>query len=429
MPDQKRYVVLTGAGAARPFGGPSTPEITCEIVEDSLFKARDGRTLGKYLVDRLSDDMDEDQANFETMIEIAEELRFRTYDCDDRRNGEPQFPSSLIYALEEDFDCDVLNFNLIYDEGENYYYSNGQHVAKKFSESNWFFFDRLVRHWMKIIIQRVKKYAVSCAGRPLSEKYRAFLECLQEEGTLRHYTLNYDRLVPEITSEEVFDGFGEVHDDSDVEAYRIRQPNRVRFDGDTDCAYNLHGSIFFKKRGCTDTPEIDSQRSRWVCTPEKVNLSPGFYDSDSDRRRHAMHITTGLRKPSRMLTLSNRPFYQRFGLDCADADVFIIVGYSFSDHHVNELIQERVESGEAEVWYVGHNTGLESNPWMNMDQFFIDSQTPSLPEVWGPSRPSSRISESVRREGKWFRNESNLYSLYFDGFGTFLREEDWEQVL
>jgi len=429
MPDQKRYVVLTGAGAAIPFGGPTTREITCDIVGDSMFKAKDGRTLGKYLVDRISDEMYEDQANFETLIEIAEELRFRASEIDPNIGGDPQFPSSMIYDLDSEFWRDVLSFEEIYDKRQGGYLSGGDPVALDFPNIYWFFFDVLIKKWMNIVIQRVSDYSTSCSDQRLAQKYQIFLGHLQEEGTLRHYTLNYDRMVPEITSEEVFDGFGELREDSDGDDYRIRRPNRIRCDGTTDCAYNLHGSVFFRERSCTDTPEIDSRRSRWVCTPDKVNASIGSSRSDSDERRPPMHITTGLRKPSRMLTLPNRPFYQRFGLDCADADVFIIVGYSFSDHHVNELIQERVELGEAEVWYVGHNTEFEGNPWMDMDQFFIDSQTPSLPEVWEPSRPSSRISDGIRKEGKWFRNESNLYSLYFDGFGDFLRQEDWRLLV
>lgn len=335
----------------------------------------------------------------------------------------------MIYDLEEDFKCDVLDFGSIYNPKENFYCSSIGRVAKRYSDSNYLFFDKIVNRWMRIVTRSVKEYAVSSAGSPLSKQYRVFLERLQEKGALRHYTLNYDRLVPEITSEEVFDGFGELREDSDGDAYRIRQSNRIRFDETTDCAYNLHGSIFFKRRGCINAPEIDSRRSRWVCTPGKVNCSPGFYEPDEDKRRHPMHITTGLRKPNRMLTLPNRPFYQRFGLDCADADVFIIIGYSFSDSHVNELIQERVEPGEAEVWYIDHDPELRNESWNDMRRFFRDNRTPDLPEVWMSSKPCNRISDSIRKEGKWFRNEINLYSLYFDGFGTFLREEDWDAVL
>ena len=131
MPDQKRYVVLTGAGAARPFGGPSTKEITCDIVGDSLFKTQDGRTLGKYLMDRIEEKMGEDQANFETLIEIAEELRFRNYERDEDIGEEPKFPSSITYELEGDLESDVLNFDSIYNKRKEYYYSNGKPVAKR----------------------------------------------------------------------------------------------------------------------------------------------------------------------------------------------------------------------------------------------------------------------------------------------------------
>ena len=48
-----RIVILTGAGSAIPWDGPKSKFLTDKIILDNTFKAKDGRTLGKWIHDRI----------------------------------------------------------------------------------------------------------------------------------------------------------------------------------------------------------------------------------------------------------------------------------------------------------------------------------------------------------------------------------------
>src|SRR5690349_90019 len=79
---KKKIVILTGAGADLPWGGPSTTELTKAILNDRKFLNASGKRFGRLLYDTLSKPYSSDEyahpsapvPNFESILNLIEYL-------------------------------------------------------------------------------------------------------------------------------------------------------------------------------------------------------------------------------------------------------------------------------------------------------------------------------------------------------------------
>jgi hypothetical protein len=71
---ESQIVVLLGAGAASAWGGILSEELKEKIIENDTYKAPDGKTIGKYLMDILDGFYGADNTNFETFLAALEEI-------------------------------------------------------------------------------------------------------------------------------------------------------------------------------------------------------------------------------------------------------------------------------------------------------------------------------------------------------------------
>lgn len=156
---------------------------------------------------------------------------------------------------------------------------------------------------------------------------------------MRLYTLNYDRLFKEVLLEEginCFEGFIPNHEEDYYES--IPDIKKIISDFNSNVHYNLHGC------------------SSWHITDENVNQLPGyqyyltpFEQLDFNRTNpsvqiekgsHVMltNIISGFQKVQCTSVSPFRQMISSFDRDCIEADKMFIIGYSFGDQHINDII-------------------------------------------------------------------------------------------
>src|ERR1035437_6742743 len=101
----KRLLVLSGAGAAVPWGAPTTSAITTRITSDLVFTTADGKPLGLYLMNKLQAFYYKEPhlINFETLLNCIEDLY--SFFASKYRSGINKYRSNkpIFFDLKDDF--------------------------------------------------------------------------------------------------------------------------------------------------------------------------------------------------------------------------------------------------------------------------------------------------------------------------------------
>lgn len=341
-----RNVVLFGAGAAIPWNGPSTNYITKIFLNEEISGSRHCdyrplRLIHDFLIYKFRQKKDyyAGFVNFEDLINVVEELIL--YYSDRSKMSRDYIPS--IFKLSQELESDLSTFY----RGENpfnfwkvvlndilrtvtslvneysYHYSgsdskifptNGSHCEKEKSDgrialNGWF------KSWA---------HSLAVSG-----------------GTIRAYTLNYDRLFKELfqwaLEAEVFEGV----DNLDKSFFNLRS---ILKDRDVHCHYNLHGSIYwhpFEK----SQHELNDWRFKLDKVPYWLSDHPEMPLITIEQGRSFLlsNIVAGYRKSQRTLTPPFKQINTSFEIDCCDGDNLYLIGYSFSDQHINSCVRSYID--------------------------------------------------------------------------------------
>jgi hypothetical protein len=299
----RRVVYLLGAGAMIDFDGPKTCELTgiCADIlkkhhcESILFSLDATYGKGNY--------------NFETIIASIE------------------FLMDWAVAHERQGYISVDNTNVI--------------VSIMCSKYQSFNSDQLLLIYEELInciIERVSKYDYNFSHKPEHNVLKCFFKNDFEKKIIKIYSLNYDRLIPHLFGNSINDG---TMCSSDFFSYNLKQ-----FINYKQSYFNLHGSIYLKK-------EIDqtvlSYKVRQCGIPQSLTYVLEQEGGSPNDRKIFSPIIAGYSKSQRML---GEPF--NFGLgvfmeDCSLCDELIIVGYSFSDPHINSIIRNYSKFGNIDI--------------------------------------------------------------------------------
>jgi hypothetical protein len=220
---KKRSVFLFGAGAAISWKGPFTSEIT-QLIRESGFKTNDGTRITEFIYQTLiSAGYAENDINFETIINVVEELNifYSNFDYSKKR----QLKSLMRCFLNPQFTKDIFNFSidggiqkhgymLQIPKGVKYNYARPA-INDETPEQH--FLQHLLAFLLSDICDRVSKYAYHTATYSVinfedevSINFGNWMENLSEDNTLRLYTTNYDRnfkVLMERRNIQVFEGF------------------------------------------------------------------------------------------------------------------------------------------------------------------------------------------------------------------------------
>lgn len=368
-----KIVFLFGAGAVIDWGGPKTicvrdkleliPDhgsdsitnrVCCltHLITGTGFEDKEGNRITKKIYDILRKDFNDAPINFETIINIVEDLHgYWTQ----KGSENPSNLNSL--ANIDDQIRDFAHFNISHDPTTKRdvfsipgYEERTEESLIENTEPNARFFELLLNNILTGIKGHISKYAYHTSSHSLinkSENARRnenFCEWMagfiKDDSILRMYTLNYDRLFKVILEKsglEIFEGFDNVSKGSNpYESMPLDIP-RIVSDFSSNVHYNLHGSVFWDIEFDDNFP---AQTHRYMLVPfGEINNPKIAIEIERGRKLIASTIITGYQKVQRTAIAPFRQMFSAFDRDCFEATKIFLIGYSLGDEHINDIIR------------------------------------------------------------------------------------------
>ncbi|MBO7286670.1 MAG: SIR2 family protein [Bacteroidales bacterium] len=293
---KEKIVYLLGAGAMIDFGGPTTNELTEEckdIVKDSVLKD----------ILPLLDETYNNSYNFETIIAVIE--------------------SALDYAI-----ASQTKGNITINNTSIIRVIFKSKLEKFDSELIWKVYVQLI----ETVMSNIAKYDVS-NNSDKRELLHRYIEGNLQLNKLKIYTLNYDRLIPNVVG-RVYDGTYK-HTNNN---YRLFDYNLKSFLSNKFTYFNLHGSIYLKQDLVKGYYYSVVQSSCHRCLINALHQEGG----SPNEKKFFTPIITGYSKSQRIMSEPFNFGFAAFSGDCDTCDKLIIVGYSFSDPHINSVLRNYV---------------------------------------------------------------------------------------
>ena len=396
---KRKVAILFGAGAVIDWGAPKTickreklefiPEhntheiknrVCCltHLITSTGFKDANGARITQIIYEKLVSKK-KSEVNFETVINILEDL-YSYWSLKQNKNARSLLAITNIDGLINDYyffklsepnsprnlwSISIPDFNLI----EEIIVSNDIHPTQKYYE---IFLDELLSG----IIGHISKYSYHTSGhnvifnnvnREINERFCVWIKSMIKEDTvLRMYTLNYDRMFKVLLQSEgidVFEGFELPN--NEINPGDLVPPNlkKIATDFSSNVYYNLHGSAYWSIH---DENENDMPGYQYFLSglPE-TNDKAAIMEIEPNRKVLLTNIITGYQKVQKTSISPFRQMFAAFDRDCLEADIIYIIGYSFGDEHINDIIRNaRKYNRNQEIVII--------NPIFNDEQFMFD---------------------------------------------------------
>ncbi|MBK5271559.1 MAG: SIR2 family protein [Bacteroidia bacterium] len=127
--------------------------------------------------------------------------------------------------------------------------------------------------------------------------------------------------------------------------------------------YNLHGSAYWTIQN-ENSNNLPGYQYFLSGVPE-TNDSAATIEIESGRKLLLTNIITGYQKVQKTAISPFRQMLSAFDRDCFDANELYIIGYSFGDEHINDIIRNaRKYNSDLEIILI--------NPTFNDEQFMFD---------------------------------------------------------
>ncbi len=413
---RKRVLVFLGAGATMCFGGAKSDTILEDIKTDQRFKTTDNVPIGQYLYDKLNETFG-NQANFETVIASIELIiTYHLAKTNDTENPNLKsiVPSFLIF--NEDFLNKIDNFTLHEipehpDEVILEYFNNL--VLQTFTlprkTVRLFYYSKILNNFLSLISIRINQYAEGDSDYNL--KFKNFVNYLiSNYYHVNFFTTNYDNLIPKILEgRNVFNGFDGPNQDNSGLQYNSK---KIIFNDSVTKVFNLHGSIFWHHEFLMDHMEY-----QFVFKPEEYNL-PLFSKTDVTNPGEELvlsNIITGYNKTQRTLSPPFSLMIGSFIKECLRADVILIIGYSFSDNHLNKILSSPFNENSPRI--------------VNITQSSLDYlRTPEGKKFTELLKRKFALTSPVI-DDNFISSTDNRQMIYFSGLASFLDSKDnWKTI-
>lgn len=395
----KKIVTLFGAGAVLDWGAPKTicernelafiPEhgsgeiknrVCCltHLVTATGFKDRHGERITNKILKSLST-RNKQNINFETIINILEDLYaywaikqspeskslFSIASLDTSIQDLSFFQHGQVNRLTHQYSISIPGFDLLKDD----YVSVKIHPYQKYYEM---FLDELLGG----IIGHVSKYSYHTSdynvifkeyNKSLNDNFCKWIRSFtQNDYSVRMYTLNYDRMFKVLLQNqgtEVFEGF-------DVPNLHIAPgdmipPNipKIISDQTSNVFYNLHGSAYWSIQN-ENNNNLPGYQYFLSGVPE-TNDRAAIIEIENGRRLLLTNIITGYQKVQKTAISPFRQMFSAFDKDCFEATELYIIGYSFGDEHINDIIRNaRKYNNELEIVII--------SPTFDNEKFMFD---------------------------------------------------------
>ncbi len=381
MTEKRNKFILTGAGFSIPFMEfedytLNTGFLTDLITDEKTYKYFISKIYGEgikseylelieitkniydSLVVRYNENKSLDYPNFESVIYLCETISNYTdsttfskdYSSDNKIVLDTKFVELLTHKRIFDIDDDILDkheSNAPYKFKRNLILKIALELNEEFKIPKLKF--RHVFFLKELILDTINLFTVKSAKKELLKNY---FRKLFQEYNLKYYSLNYDSLIIDILTElykendikfdelntgSRFSDYGEIKG-SNIFKNRLKKPHSLFF---------LHGSIFYNKISKNFTLDFGRKRKPNRGNKKYNLLLQGQQDeyhiNPDGSFRYNLSMITGMNKETK---LSHEPYSGMFAkckLDFHDSDEVAILGYSFSDSHINSIIKNITE--------------------------------------------------------------------------------------
>lgn len=312
---KKNITIVTGAGltAGKDFFRITTAGLTKDFVAYNHTDLTNDKELMSFIysefcfwnkLDPAEIDNNLSQINFETILQMIEEL-FSYIEDAERTHHRHKFQNSVK--------------NSVYSLNRRLYFRINQVRNPKWENSSYFFIEKIFNHLIDEIVRQINPHNNDADnGGMLGFKNFLNTQFDEDEYSRRVYTLNYDNWLNRHGN--YFDGFV-----SGKFSTKEVINNRV-----IDCHYNLHGCILWDIQLVCE--KLDNPKER-----KHIQSFDGYTIS-----REALlpsPIISGYNKLTRINSSPLLEIFHSLTSDCLNANKVLIIGYSFSDPHVNNNLK------------------------------------------------------------------------------------------
>lgn len=326
----KRILLLFGAGATIPWGGKTSESLTSDVLKTNikhLQTKKSNEPIGFFLQKLLKDYYQVDQMsdiNFELVLEAIEYLfsYFRNKEFTNPIWARTVFPA--LFNVEENLLEDIPEESPLNQIEYDSFQKKSVTLIEVYKE--------ILRNLCTNVhyyISRIDTQSYEI----VNSLFCKFINSLTDSGTVRGYTLNYDDflLKQNCIKSDFFNGFTKEND------YRYDY-KRIISGLNIHCIYNLHGSFHFHEQPSKDFRIIELSYKPGI--PDVHNLSTQIPLLNFPVI--PFPIITGNYKLSKTLIQPMDAFNHVFRYDCFNSDEIIIIGYSFNDPHINNIISTSI---------------------------------------------------------------------------------------
>jgi len=300
--EYKKITILLGAGFAQYCNGLSTKDINDVFSNYSRWNIGD-ISLYDYMLKELANDYYD--FNFETFLAILEHIC--SYRLSQFREGKTSTSwkglSSTIFYLKDKFElCPYLT-----DQVSSY---------------------EVLRSYINLVIDNVANYDDCTKCKIEIDKFKKYIHYLKDQKyDVKIYSTNYDHIVPKALG---ICGIG-----LGVSNVTMKQEFTYDIDGFRHLPltyFSLHGSSY-----------IYQEAYGHFYLSNIAQIMPFYAQSNRGGNPNTETFFTPIISGySKLEHINGRPFnfgLQSFANDCYDSDMIITMGYSFSDRHLNSIIE------------------------------------------------------------------------------------------
>lgn len=334
----KRTVFLLGAGAAIDWNGPTTNQLTDNLIKQGPSNSKDELIINfiyEYFNNRNTKD---DKLNFEGLIDIIEQC--------------------AQYWISKDLNSSI-NAKLISEDdkfwehsfSEQYIAGDRNYNPKLSPKAN--FFCKLLLDCYQVIIYHIRQYSFFTqninkifegSNNEINHLASQYFQEKSKNSYLRIYSLNYDRVIQAIfqkTNIPFFQGFASENIVPTIEEmHQSVDTKRILTSLNENCVYHLHGNFCWSVNNTNPNGVNGYQIVNSYYHSPLVNNGFQQTSSENGKSLFLTPIITGYSKVQRTNLTPFKQMASAFDIDCHIADEIIIIGYSFGDLHINDTIRQ-----------------------------------------------------------------------------------------
>jgi len=397
----KKLVVLLGAGAAIPWGGPQSSDLLQLFKDDATYKTIEQDNLGKYLCDEVLNKIAD--VNFESMIAALEEIfeYVIAKHNPDRHIFRTPVHTAISELIEEIYPKIFLNMGEVEDEVQYAY--------------------NILKHYIDIVTEKIDDYNCRVSEYPQNQLLINFVrELLCDNFSVKFYTLNYDSMIPQILSKQFQIEEGMFPLDY-FHGFNITSMNKLQTAKLSHI--NLHGSIFLAHSDVEWNP-----RGELLYFKERQPM-PDYIKAMEFGKSSGMLVSvpiiTGYNKTQRMI---NKPFnwaFNTFMNDLKDCNRFLSVGYSYSDPHMNSMICSFLNWNQ--IKYV-HINNFVNNRQFDYNEYDEDRYLNQI--VSSSSFDDDNYLSEDKADDQWVYDKEGKVRVFKKGFEAFLSDKkNWKYLI